>query len=457
MNAVNRTVVAPLSSAIVAVLLAGIVVVGVDGVDRKLREGEARLEVQGISEVSVAGAPFVRASRSRVLGRSDRVRVVEGRAILELPRFSTVELRKDSAVTIADGDADLLLDQGDLLVEARRDTVLVDGGKALVSVAGAAKLRRSVSLVAGVYEGNVILQKSGQSLGVPRYRQAAAVGTGILPDAPEPLDLRASDEWDRRLLPQVLTLDEQLQIFGRGFEAQLPAGGDTGPGLYKSVLPDLGDAPITLELLAGRAPGENLIGLALVALDQGEFATKVRRIFGFRSQGASWGLVAADRNLNPNPVLVNLQSAVGKILPVAAPAGPEGLPGRGRNGRPRPAGPGGPTAPTTPSPETLPPAPTPPPAPTSPPPTPPPSPPPSTPPPEKRIDLPPTGTFLDPILEPVVDPLENLLSGVLDGLLGQQTTSPPPLVPLAPAPAAVPPAPGGLLGSVTGTVGGLLG
>lgn len=459
MNAVNRTVVAPLSSAIVAVLLAGIVVVGVDGVDRKLREGEARLEVEGLVEISVTGAPFVRASTSRVLGRGDRVRVVEGRAILELPRFSTVELRKDSAVTIGGGDPHLVLEHGDLLVEARRDTVTVDGGKALVSVAGAAKLRRAVSLVAGVYEGNVILQNSGQSLGVPRYRQAAAVGTGVLPDAPEPLDLRASDEWDRRLLPQVLTLDEQLQIFSRGFEAQLPTGGGTGPELYRSVLPDLGDAPITPELLAGRAPGENLIGLTLVALDRGEFTTKVRRIFGFRSQGAIWGLVAADRNLNPNPVLVNLQFAVGKIFPVAAPAGPEGL--RGRNGRPRPSGPGGPPAPTTPSPETPPPAS--PPAPTPPPPTPPatqppPSPPPSTPPPDKRIDLPPTGTFLDPILEPVVDPLENLLSGVLDGLLGKQTTSAPAQLPLAPAPAPVPPpAPGGLLGSVTGTVGGLLG
>jgi hypothetical protein len=463
LNPLNRTVVAPLSSAIIAVLLAGIVVVGVDRVDRELREGEARLEAEGLVEVSIERAPFVRVSDSRILGRTDRVRVIEGRAVLELPEDSTVELRRDSAVTVAGGrERDLILEAGDLLVEARRDTVKVDGGKALVSVAGAAKLRRSASLVAGVYEGNVILQKHGESLGVPRYRQAAAIGTGVLPDGAEPLSLSAADEWDRRLLPAVLTLDQQLQTFGRGFEAQLPPGGGVGPDLFRSVLPDLGDVPITPDMLAGRAPGENLIGLTLVALDRGEFSTRMRRIFGFRAQGASWGLVAADRNLNPNPVLVNLKSAVGKVLPVPG-AGLALAPGgAGPGSGPRPsasvpidpatAGPG--PAPGTPPP-TSPPA--------TPPPSPPAKPPPSSPPPKKIVDVPPTGTSLDPVLEPVVDPVEDLLSGLLGVLVGTPTATepaiPPPLssqsAPAAPTTTTT--TSGGLLGGVTDTVGGLLG
>ena len=41
----------------------------------------------------------------------------------------------------------------------------------------------------------------------------------------------------------------------------------------------------------------------------------------------------------------------------------------------------------------------------------------------KLIDVPPTGTFLDPVLDPLVTPVEDLLSGLLGGLLGQGAPS----------------------------------
>ena len=466
MNALNRTVVAPLSSAIIAVLVAGLVVVGVDRVDRTLREGEARLQTRGIVEVSVQGAPFVRTARNTILGRDDRVRVIEGGALLELPKGSVAELRAGSAVAIAATDAAaLILEDGDLLVEARQDTVKVDGGSALVSVTGAAKLRRAASLVAGVYEGNVMLQKESDSIGIPRYRQAAAAGTGLLPDTPEPLRLSASDEWDRRLLADVLVLDERLNEFGRGFEAQLPAGEPAGPDLFRSVVPDLAAAPLTPEILAGRAAGENLIGLVLVALDRaGDFDARVSRIFGFRTQGASWGLVAADRNLNPNPVLGNLESALGALAPPPPTETARGLfnqlggilqggselaaaaPVTSGSGGSAPVPAGGGTPPsgvpsTAPAPGADPPAPS-----------------PTTPPRRRTIDVPPTGTVLDPLLTPVVDPLETLLSGALEVVLGAPpatTTSPTPTAPTTTTTA--PPSGGGLLGGLTSTVGGLLG
>jgi hypothetical protein len=491
-SALNRTVVAPLSSAIVALLLAGIVVVGVDGVDRKLREGEARLHTEGVVEVAVKGNSYVRASRDRILGRDDRVRVVEGKAVLELPSASTVELRNGSEITLAGGkEPQLVLDGGDLLVQAPHDTVKIDGGVATVSVAGSAKLRRGGSLVAGVYEGNVDLSKNDeQHIGIPQYRQAAAVGTGLLPAAPDPLDLRASDEWDRRMLGQVLSLSEQLEVFARGFESQLPSGGTRGPELFKSVIPVLADAPITPALLAGRAPGESLVGLTLVALDKGDFDDRVKRIFGFRQAGASWGLVAADRDINPNPLLNNLESAIGRLAPVLSPGGAlsgslgglrGGKPGLnegalgllGPNGLPAgtvspatPPGGGSPGTPGQPGPSN---------------PNPPSNPPSGTPPPKKKtIDLPPTGTILDPLLNPLIDPLENLLSGVLDTLLGTSTataSSPTSTSPSSGSTATSVSSPtvtatiptlstttttttttaptGGLLGGLSGTVGGL--
>jgi hypothetical protein len=454
---VNRTVIAPLSSAIIALMLAGLVVVSADRAPRGLRPGEARLVVsRGVVEVSVDGAPFVEASRDRVLRSDDRVRVIRGSAVLELPRSSVAELRDGSAVKVSGGtDPALVLETGDLLVDAPRNTVKVDGGNSLVSVAGAAKLRRSSSLVAGVYEGSVLLQSEGQTLGVPRYRQAVAAGTGILPATPRPLDLRDSDEWDRRMLGDVLALSEQLEIFGRGFEAQLPSGAQPSPQFFKSVVPELAPAPITPQLLAGRSAGENLIGLVLIGMDRGDFNSRVGNIFGFRADGASWGLVAADRGLNPNPVLAGLEAAAGRAVAESVAAGGSSLGlalgRRGRNGEllpgpgaaPSTAPSGSGTAPggepgTSPGPQG--------------------SPPPSSPdqPSPRRITVPPTGTVLDPLLSPITGPVANLLNGLLDALLGpsRPAQATPPPVPAVPVP--LPVGPGGVVGSGPKTVGGLL-
>src|SRR6185295_16460740 len=142
-GALNRSVVAPLSSAILTVLIAGLVVAGVDSVDRnKVQAGTARLEPSGLVEVSVAGAPFVRAQHGRTLRAQDQVRVIDGRAVLELPK-SKVELRAGSVLTVnGDVPVALSLNDGDLLVESGRgETVAVDGGTALVKVAGSAKVR----------------------------------------------------------------------------------------------------------------------------------------------------------------------------------------------------------------------------------------------------------------------------------------------------------------------------
>jgi hypothetical protein len=446
MGALNRSVVAPLSSAILTVLIAGLVVAGIDSVDRnKVQAGTARLEPNGLVEVSVGGAPFVRASHGRTLRAKDQVRVIDGRAVLELANKSKVELRAGSVLTV-NGNVQpaLSLDDGDLLVETGRgDTVQVDGGTALMKVAGAAKLHRGVSLAAGVYTGTARLERNDQGLTVPQYRQAAVVGTGILPPAAEPLSLAPSDEWDRRMLGPVMALDEQLTLITQAFEADAPAA--VGPDTYKDWVPRAATLPLTAELLAGRAVGENLIGVTLVALDKGDFTSRFQAIFGFRAEGASWGLVAADRAINPNPVLSDLEVALGKAHPgvtlpgdLAAPVfripglnvggrffpgggtgtgagadstggtggggtggggaggtgggGTGGTGGNGGSGGSGGSGGGGGGGGGGGSP--------------------------------KLIDLPPTGTFLDPVLDPLVTPVEDLLSGLLGGLLGQGTTSP---------------------------------
>src|SRR3954447_10950769 len=131
MGSLNRTVIAPLSSAIITVMVAGLVVAAVDHIDHnKVREGTARLDATGVVEVSIGGAPFVRASHGRTLGATDQVRVIDGNATLELPHNSKVEMRAGSALTI-NGTAQpaIALNDGDLLVETGQGSTLgIDGG-----------------------------------------------------------------------------------------------------------------------------------------------------------------------------------------------------------------------------------------------------------------------------------------------------------------------------------------
>jgi hypothetical protein len=206
-------------------------------------------------------------------------------------------------------------------------------------------------------------------------------------------------------------------------------------------VPDLSDEPITPTELAGRAPGENLIGFVLVSHDMGSFQERYNNIFGFRSQGASWGLIAADRDLSEVPVLNGMEFALGFVSGSggvvaetprgeAAPLGTGGT-NNPRTGGARPGPAGTPTGPPNPSttPSTQPGPGTTNPGPTDPGTTPSPggTPPGQTPPPDpKVIDVPPLGIpAVDNLLQPVIDPVENLLDGVLDGLLGLGAASSP--------------------------------
>lgn len=332
-----------------ALLAAGLASVAVTSGGDSLREGEARLVPDGDVEVSLAGAEFTSVTEDMVLVESDRVRVLGGQAVLELPEGSAAELRGGSQVAVGGDDgAVLTLERGDLLMEVGEGTAAVDGETAEVTVgAGAAKLERSASLVTGVYEGSAIVAGQGRSLSIPPLRQAAVVGVGRLPDegGVRPLQLDESDEWDRRFLGTVLELDRRLVAFGRGFEAILAPDEAITPSLYQTLLPQLAGAPLTGDLLAERSAGENLIGLSLVALDDAPFEDSYEQVFDLRDAGARWGLIAADRGYEPPEVVDAVELAIDRApLEVAA---PEVLPEDDASGPPTGGPPSGPRGPST--------------------------------------------------------------------------------------------------------------
>lgn len=377
--------------------------------------GEARLTaISGRVEVSKAGGPW-RPAAPGVLGTGDRVRVRAGRAVMVLPGEGRLELRRGSLVRVARAPE---LVAGDLLVlPARREvTVAAASARTVAGDGSAVRMRRGLAVEVGLYRGGATLSSAGRSLAVPALRQATVSAPGLVPDRAGPLMLQRSDEWDRRFLLDAIVLGDELEQFSRGLTSQLPATSARGRELLTTLLPALArerSLDAVLDAVAALPPGEQVVGAAItLAGRKHAFADRWRAVFGFREEGASWGLVAFDQGVRQRPV-ATVEEALGRLVRrpdlVAAPAPP--VPPRAGNGPANgpgsgPASPPGTSPPVTPT--TAPPPPTT--TTTQPPPV---TVPPLLPPPEGDGGL----------LGDVVDPLVEAVGGLIGGLLGQP--SPP--------------------------------
>ena len=387
--------------------------------------GEARLrELRGRVEISEDGRTW-RAARDGLLHRGERVRVRgDGSALLDLNRGGRLELRDGSHVVLG---SPLRLVSGDLLVDAGRTAVRVGDGTATADVAadGAGRLTRGSALDVRTFVGLVTVRSAGRSLKVPAYRQASVGGTGLVPQRAEPLRYSEDDPWDRRYLGDWIDLGRDLDSRSRGLTGQLGVGQGQTPGFYRLVVPELEDEPFGDDLLQTpglpAAVGERLVG-TLIALsgEGGSFDGRWREVFSFRGEGAEWGLVAADQQVDDVPDLVNRidqalsRAVVRPELAVAAPivASNPVAPVDGGSG-----GGGGSSPPVT-QPPSAPPT-------SQPPRTPPTTQPPVIPIPVPTLPPPPSGDQDDddgPIGE-LTDPLVEAVGGVLDGLLNP---APPP-------------------------------
>jgi hypothetical protein len=72
------------------------------------------------------------------------------------------------------------------------------------------------------------------------------------------------------------------------------------------------------------SPGELLVGAAISTEGKrGRFAERWSQVFQFRDDGAAWGLVALDQQVNRSPLLTGVDAAIGRArtpFDVAAPA-----------------------------------------------------------------------------------------------------------------------------------------
>lgn len=316
--------------------------VGVGCSKRALRPGEARLVPDGRVQARSPGETWRSIHGETLLHDGDTVQVIAGAARIDLPGARALTLRKQSQVEV---QAAPVLLSGDLLVTVPAGSLRVTSATADVTVSGApgasgasgevgaARLLEGTSVV-GVYEGTARVTSAGTSVLVPALRQVGVPALGLV-DRVKPLDYRADDAWDERFLGDAIELGDELVARSRGFTAQLaPDQGQTA-GFYRSLLPALtnetGFSQSLLDATPG-APGERLVGAAIAADGRrGTFAERWSAVFGFRNDGAQWGLVAKDQDVGRVGLLSDIDAALGRAtvtpiasarFPITTPVGP---------------------------------------------------------------------------------------------------------------------------------------
>jgi len=296
----------------------------------------ARLEVDGRAEVAHDGGDYEPAGDG-ALRADDRVRVVEGSAVLRLGDDRELELRAGSGPTVPGSEVELApranteagvvpsLLAGNLLVSAPKSELEVVVGDVEVSVAdGTARVSQGLVAVAASYSGRLTVRSAGRSIVVPALRQVSVPAPGLLPSRPSPLLYQPSDPWDRENLGDAIDLGDRLAKQSKGFTAQLGTGEGRTPGFYRQILPALENEPAfdTAMLGSSRDPGEALVGLAItVGGRQKTFAERLRDVFDFHDQGAAWGLVALDQEVTSATLIAGVDAAIGRGPTIAAEGG----------------------------------------------------------------------------------------------------------------------------------------
>ena len=296
------------------VLASAVVIAGAGCSQDSVRSGQAVVEIAEGSRVLIGegsqGLKPVEGRRTVQLGA--QVKVLAGSATVELEDGARLEVREGSEVRLG---SPIVLDAEDLLVTAGKSAVRVSAGGSEVTVSGVARVTRDLAVSAAAYRGSVTMHSAARTLEVPALRQAEVPSLGVLPLHPEPLRYNTADPWDRRFLGTAMDLTDQLESRSHGFTSSLRPGEGQTPGFYRLLIPALEEEPAFDDdaLREGRDPGETLVGAAIaVTGKQGTFVERWTRVFTFKDEGATWGLVALDQQVSdPGALVETVDVAIG--------------------------------------------------------------------------------------------------------------------------------------------------
>lgn len=289
------------------VVVLAVVVLGAGCSKNEVRVGQAVIDIDKGSRVLIGerGQGLRPGQGRHTMHVGAQVKVLAGSASIALDDGARLDVRTGSEVDLG---SPISLVADDLLVTAGNSPVKVAVAGSEVIVDGVARLRRDLAVSAATYRGTVTMRSAARSLTVPALRQADIASLGVLPAEPAPLAYDKADTWDRNFLGVAMDLADQLESRGKGFTSSLRPGEGHTAGFYRILLPDLEKEPAFDEKLIARIrdPGDTLIGATIAVSGKlGSFAERWAGAFTFKSQGATWGLVALDQQVNDTNALVH--------------------------------------------------------------------------------------------------------------------------------------------------------
>ena len=220
-----------------------------------------------------------------------------------------VELAPDTRGRRVDDDFDLVAGAvvvvDDVFVEVRSGLVTMSGR-------GAWRLDAGASGRVGVYDGGVVAVDAGErTVALERGEQVAMAGDRLQGDIVA-LRYDDGDDFDRRLLPDAIAVDEFLEVTGRGLQADYGVAPQTAAfygdfdGLEGAVVAAL--RPLGFDTDGERfGPPSAVLTAAVVtaALVREAGLTPVaaaRRVDDARRDGAAYGLVTHLHDVSPSAV-----------------------------------------------------------------------------------------------------------------------------------------------------------
>ncbi|MGI8426147.1 MAG: hypothetical protein ACR2FO_03690 [Actinomycetota bacterium] len=202
---------------------------------------------------------------------------------------------------------------GNVLVQSNRRLEIDAQGVKVESSRGIFRVDKGLATRAGNYSaGRLMVIVGPDRLSVAPYNEAVVAG-GVLPKVQEPLRFSADDAWDRRILAPAIDLDSRLTNFARGLEAQLVQSNALD---FFGRVAQPGLATDSLIALFGNRRSDLLIGLILAseasALQTLPLDQRFSQILAFWTDGATWGLIAQQFEVDPERLFTRLAEAVAK-------------------------------------------------------------------------------------------------------------------------------------------------
>ncbi len=215
---------------------------------------------------------------------------------------------QDSSRVLIRSTTSLEAQDGELLVAAQEQTTVLADSVTASTAGGTFRIDRGFGTDrAAVYSGSIDVDAPGEPNLRLRELYQATIVAGDLPTQGRPYRLDEKDPWDNALLQEVVTLEQELEVLARGLGPQLR--GQRPTLAYFSALVD-GTKVGFMRSYLRRKPVDLLIGFTIARNAPQRLKPAFKRGFRLFDQGARWGVAAKIMEVEPRPVVAQLERLI---------------------------------------------------------------------------------------------------------------------------------------------------